>query len=225
MAGTDHGAARGVIGPEHALLLINILGGGDVLAGILDRASLQRRLGAATAAMILCGGASSFISLNHQFLVEGIQVMTIAALICVVSQAHRLSWLRLLAGIVIGSAAIATLAKTTSIAFIFPLIAYIIVARRLTRREPRPPIRSIDYWLALGALALAAICAGWYTLHRVAIMAHVREAMEGEDCPALWIEQALLRQAELLVQRTSARPFATSAACGHYPGRFCHWSR
>ena len=178
MAGADRGAARGGVQAGSTLVLINILGGGATLWLYSRPCVAWRRHGAATAAIILWAVLRASISLTHQFLVEGVQVMTIAALIWVAARTSSLV-APVSAGIV-GSAAIAMLAKTTSIAFIFPLIAYIMIARRLTRHEPRPSIRSIDYCLALGALTLFAICAGWYTLHRAAIMAHVREAMDGD---------------------------------------------
>jgi hypothetical protein len=83
--------AGAFLGAERAFLLVNILAG---VATFWLVFSTLRRLGAdiwaATAGMALCGGASSFIGLNHQFLVEGVQVTTVAAMIWVAGQAARL---------------------------------------------------------------------------------------------------------------------------------------
>jgi hypothetical protein len=172
--------ADAFMGAERAFLLVNILAGAATLWLVF---STLRRLGAdiwaATAGMALCAGASSFIGLNHQFLVEGVQVTTVAAMIWVTAQANRLSWLRLLAGI-IGSVALAMAAKTTSAGFVAPFVVYIAVARFLTQDEPRRPIRLADYGFAFGALALAAICLAWYALHWTLVVAHAREATEGD---------------------------------------------
>ena len=178
--------AGAFLGAERAFLLVNILAGAATLWLVF---STLRRLGAdiwaATAGMTLCGGASSFIGLNHQFLVEGVQVTTVAAMIWVTGQAGRLSWLRLLAGI-IGSVALAMAAKTTSAGFVAPFVVYAAVARFLTREEPRPPIRLADYGFAFGALALAAICLAWYALHWTLVIAHASDMATVGDIALLY---------------------------------------
>jgi hypothetical protein len=160
------------IGLERAYLLTNLAAGVTTLWLVFSvTRSLTRNIWAASAAMVLCGGASSFVGLNNQFFVEHVQVTMIAAVLWVAAHAHRLSWLRNLAGIV-SSVALAMLAKTTSVGFIAPFIVYIVVARMLTRHEQRPPARVIDYGLALGALVLAVSCVAWYTLHWTGVVAH-----------------------------------------------------
>jgi hypothetical protein len=166
--------------PERAYLLTNVAAAAATLCFVFSAARVfTGNIKAALAAMLLCGGAASFIALNHHFLVEGIQTTTLAAMILVAAQAHRLSTLRFLAGMT-GSVALAMLAKTTSIGFAGPFVVYVVTARLLTSREPRAQVRPLDYALALGALTIAAVSTTWYARHWAAVTAHMMESSDGE---------------------------------------------
>jgi Dolichyl-phosphate-mannose-protein mannosyltransferase len=166
--------------PERAYLLINIAAAVATLCLVFSAARLfTRDTKAAVAAMLLCGSSASFIALNHQFFVEGVQTTTMAAMIWIAAQAHRLSSLRFLAGIT-GSVALAMLAKTTSVGFTGPFVVYVVTARLLTFREPRAQVRPLDYALALGALTIAALSMTWYARHQAAVIAHMIDSSDSE---------------------------------------------
>jgi hypothetical protein len=100
--------------PERAYLLTNVVAAGATLCLVFSATRLfTGKINAALVAMLVCGGAASFIAFNHHFLVEAVQTTTLAAMIWVAAQSHRLSRLRFLAGIA-GSIALAMLAKTSS---------------------------------------------------------------------------------------------------------------
>jgi 4-amino-4-deoxy-L-arabinose transferase-like glycosyltransferase len=159
---------------ERALILINILAGVAAL-GLLF--STVRGLGGSTiagiAAMLLCGGSSLFIGLTQEFLVEPVQIMTVAAFMCVSIEADRASWLRLLA-LTVMVATLAMLAKTTSVGFVAPLIVYMVLVRVLMRDAPKQASGTpTDYVLAAAAVALAAVGSAWYMLHWKTVIGHV----------------------------------------------------
>jgi hypothetical protein len=170
----------GLVGsPERALMLTNIAAGAVTLWLIY---SATRRfggdLGTALTAMLLCAGTSDFIALNHQFLVESVQSMAIAAVACIALRADRFSWLRLAAGMMIG-VALALLAKTTSLGFVVPFLLYIVIVCAAAGAK-REPATSADVWLLLGASLLVAATIAWYAINWSAVTAHVIEATSGD---------------------------------------------
>src|SRR5262249_38671663 len=99
---------------------------------------------------------------------------------------------------------LAMLAKTTSLAFVLPLLGYIVIARVATQGSVRAPTKVRDYGLGLGAVLISAITIIWYAIHWSGIVAHVGAAtigdtalLYGSNRPfqakfALWVRQLLL---------------------------------
>jgi len=165
--------------PERALLLTNIAAGAVMLWLVY---SATRRFGGdpgtALAAMLLCAGSSDFIALNHQFLVESVQSMAVIGLACTALRADRLSCLRLAAATLCW-AALALLAKTTSVGFVAPFLLYIGLVCAIAGAK-RQSATSADVWLLLGASLLVAVTIAWYAMNWSAIVAHISEAAKGD---------------------------------------------
>jgi Dolichyl-phosphate-mannose-protein mannosyltransferase len=166
--------------PERALLLTNIAASSVTLWLIYSQV---RRLGgngpAVLIGMLACGGAPPFVAFNHHFLVEVSQMLAIAGMAWIASRADDLSMLRLLSGTAIW-ASLAMLAKTTSVAFVLPLLGYIVIARIATQGSVRAPTRVRDSGLVLGAVLISGATIMWYSMHWSGIVAHVAEATVGD---------------------------------------------
>lgn len=170
----------GLVGaPERALLLTNIAAGAVTLRLVY---SATRRfggdLGMALAAMLLCAGTSDFIAFNHQFLVESVQSMAVAAVACIGLRADRLSWLRLAAATMFG-VALALLAKTTSLGFVAPFLLYIGIVCAAAGSK-RQFVSTGDAWLLLGASLPVAATIAWYAMNWHGVVAHVMESTTGD---------------------------------------------
>jgi hypothetical protein len=161
---------------ERAFLLVNVAFNAATLAVVF---SIVLRLGrsplAAVAAVLLCGGASLFIGMSHQFFVEPAQALTVAGLMRLALEAGRLPTIRLAAATAIW-VALAFLAKTTSVGFTVPLLAYIAVARFAARRAPKPASTPADLALVGLAVLLVAATAAWYGVNWPSVAAHIRNA-------------------------------------------------
>ncbi|HEX8664649.1 MAG TPA: glycosyltransferase family 39 protein [Beijerinckiaceae bacterium] len=161
---------------ERAFLLVNVAFNAATLAVVF---STVRRLGgsplAAIAAVLLCGGASLFIGMSHQFFVEPAQALTVAGLMRLSLETGRLPAIRLAAATAIWMA-LAFLAKTTSVGFTVPLLAYIAVARFAAARVPKSATTRGDLALAGLAVLLVAATAAWYGVNWPSVAAHIRNA-------------------------------------------------
>src|SRR5262249_34889382 len=133
----------------------------------------------ALAAVLLCGGAASFIAFNNQFLVENVQAMTVVGIAWTASRAEGLAFNRLLSATVLWIA-LALLAKTTTLGYVLPFVAYIVAVRIITRGDARSPARPSDLGLMLAAIAATVAAVGWYALNWHSTMSHVADATAGD---------------------------------------------
>jgi len=163
---------------ESALLLVNSLA---ALATLIVIAVVTAEIGVdwsgRAAAVLLCGGASLFIGMTHQFMVEMLQALTVAVAMLVAVRAPRMPLIRLASLMTIAGSA-AVLAKTTSVLFVGPLAAYAAIAAVLRRsRAPKPAAADLfAAFLALGSVALAIL---WYLINWSEMLQHVRDASTG----------------------------------------------
>lgn len=165
---------------EPALLTANVLIQAVTLALVYR---VGRRLGAspfeALTGMIACGGASLFIGMTNQFLVEPLQMLTAAGLANAAWGAERRSWIRVGADIVLWTA-LSFLSKSSAFTYVVPLITYIAVANALAWREGRPAPRRRDYWLTAFAAVTALMCMLWYQINWAAMAVHFKNATSAE---------------------------------------------
>ncbi|HEX8168891.1 MAG TPA: hypothetical protein VF601_24270 [Beijerinckiaceae bacterium] len=161
---------------ERSFLLLNVALNAATLALVFSAVlRLHGSLLAGLAAVLLCGGASLFIAMTHQFVVEPLQALTIAGLMRLSLEAGRLPTMRLTAATAIW-VALAILAKTTSVGFIAPFLVYIVLVRLIESRGPVPAAGWRDRMLA-GIAALTVVAAvTWYAVNWSNVLAHIRNA-------------------------------------------------
>src|ERR1051326_169022 len=166
-------------GPERALLLANLAAG---LVGLCLVYSATRQFGGTSAlgllAMLAGAGTPDFVALNHQFLVEAVQAVTVIAVALVALRADCWSWVRLAAGALL-SVSFALLAKTTTAAYVAPFLLYVGIVCAASK-QPRPPTRPADFFLLWAGVLLAGMTVAWYAMHWSAVVSHVKEATSGD---------------------------------------------
>jgi hypothetical protein len=166
--------------PERALLLTNLVTGAVTLWLVF---STIRAFGGnvvtSLAGVLALGSTPSFIAFNTQFLVESAQVMTIAGMAWIACRAGRLPTMRLLSGTIIW-VALAMLAKSTSLAYVLPFVAYIALMQFITRGDRMSfSVKPIDYALIALATLLVAVTVAWYAIHWSLMVRHVAIATSG----------------------------------------------
>jgi hypothetical protein len=160
---------------ETSLLTANItLACGTLVLVYLTTRRMGARIMEAAVAVLLCGGAGGFIALTNQFLTELAQAFSAALMMFACFRVEHRSWARSLAIVVI-AAAIALLAKTSSVLFIAPLLFYCAVALAFSGASRPAPSGADKYWLAV-AVALLAITVVWYAVNWEPMSAHLKEA-------------------------------------------------
>jgi hypothetical protein len=161
---------------ESAILFFNVLAAGGTLTLVYH---LAHRLGAnvssSLAGIMVCGGSGLFIGLTHQYFVEMTQCFTTALMMVVAWTAEKRSPIRTLA-LVLTGVALSFLAKSTSMTFVFPMLAYVAVALWVGKRHARPVLQRIDVPLLLGAALITVVAVTWYAIHLQSIMQHFVEA-------------------------------------------------
>jgi hypothetical protein len=181
--------------PEPALLMTNVAAGAITLWLVF---SATRRMGGSRAvgllAMLACAAASDTIAFNQQFLVECVQAMSVAGLAWIALSTNRLPLTRLAAGMIFWIT-LALLAKTTSVGYVAPFLAYACIVRAASigsgrAAEPR------DVVLLIGAVAVAGMAAAWYAMHWSPVLAHVKEATSGEIALLYGSQGPLLAKAQ-----------------------------
>lgn len=174
-------ASAGLLGSyERGFLLLNVAINAATLWLVF---STVLRLGgspvAGLAAVLLCGGASLFIGMAHQFMVEPLQALTVAGLMRLSLEAGHLPTMRLAAAATIW-VALAFLAKTTSIGFIAPFLLYIVLARLVGGRARPSAFGPRDWALAGVATLLVTATVAWYAVNWGNVLAHIRNATLSE---------------------------------------------
>jgi hypothetical protein len=171
----------GVLGSyERGFLLVNIAANAATLVLVfLIVLRLPGSPMAGLAAVLLCGGASLFIGMTHEFVVEPVQALTVAGLIYLSVEARRLPTFRLTVSI-ISWVALAFLAKSTSVGFLAPFLFYIALVRLGARRPPEPGFEWRDLALAGIAALLAAAAVAWYVVNWSSVVAHIKNATLSE---------------------------------------------
>jgi hypothetical protein len=113
------------------------------------------------AGVLALAGASLFIGIGHQYFVETLQGLIVAASVYVALEATRQSFLRTasLTAIVV---ALGLLVKITMLGFILPMVVYVSIAFIATRGRPRARTKPVDRLLAACALISIAAAAAWY---------------------------------------------------------------
>jgi hypothetical protein len=180
---------------EPALLMTNVAAGAITLWLVF---SATRRMGGSRAvgllAMLACAAASDTIAFNQQFLVECVQAMSVAGLAWIALSTNRLSLPRLAAGMIFWIT-LALLAKTTSVGYVAPFLAYACIVRAASIGSGRAA-ESRDVVLLIGAVAVAGMAAAWYAMHWSPVLAHVKEATSGEIALLYGSQGPLLAKAQ-----------------------------
>ncbi|MEW6255566.1 MAG: hypothetical protein AB1592_06375 [Pseudomonadota bacterium] len=175
-------------GVERAFLLVNIFISGSALF-LLYR--LGRKIGGSEvqsfAGVLLCGGSSLFIGITHQFFVEPLQALAIVGLMHTSLRCDIISIIRLF-GELLFYISMSFLIKSSSIGYVLPFIAYIVIVRFSKKNNPCRKYSYSDYLvLTLGILAALAASA-WYFVNWAGVLRHALLATVGPEA-VLWGEQ------------------------------------
>jgi hypothetical protein len=164
---------------ESSLLLLNVAAAFATLTLIASAAAdLGVDWRGRTAAVLVCGGASLFIGMTHQFMVEMLQALGVAAALLLAARARRLPFIRTAAlGVLVAGAAV--LAKASSVLFVAPLLSYAVVTSLCERRN-RSPVAPGDIALGLASAACAAAAVAWYMVNWRAMLAHAVASTTGD---------------------------------------------
>ena len=173
---------RHVMGSLETSLLVSILATQFVLLLVLFR--IGRRLWAgsplaAVAGVTLAAGASLFVGLSHQFLVEPLQAAAVAWVYYVVVRAPHWPALRSLAHLAL-ALVVGVLAKADTP--LYCLLPCLCAAVLISRKKPSRADFSACWksrWLQAEAVllgSLAAAAALWYAINLKAVWQHVRDA-------------------------------------------------
>ncbi|WP_176454764.1 glycosyltransferase family 39 protein [Tardiphaga sp. OK246] len=166
--------------PERAFLLVNACISAATLAVVFSTVMrLSAGVLAAIAAVLACGGASLFIGMSHEFVVEPLQALLIAVLMRISLDADVVPLRRLLAGLVI-VVALAMLAKTTSAGFILPFLFYIVLVKLVVDRPLPQPFTFADLVLFAAALGAAGAALLVYVANWNEMVGHFRNATSAE---------------------------------------------
>jgi hypothetical protein len=170
---------------ERALLLVNVAAGAATAALVY---STVVRIGAyplaGVAAVLAYAGASLTVGMTHQFVVEPVQALTVAAMMRLSLEAQCLTRIRLVSLMIIG-AALAMLAKTSSLALVVPFAFYTTLVRVVRPRAPCAgagiaPGGGRDVILACLAAIVLGATLSWYVFNWSFVVAHVRAATSTE---------------------------------------------
>jgi hypothetical protein len=159
---------------EPALLLVNQLCAMATLAFVY---ATGRRLGATRlaglAGMTICGGATLFVGMTDQFLVEPLQMLCVAVLLFISASIGRLSRVRLGSLLLLATAA-SFLVKSSSFTFVLPALTYVAVMSRLSAsRWPAPRHAGIVELALLGtAVVFASAAITWYAINWASMKQH-----------------------------------------------------
>ena len=161
---------------EASLLLVNVLAALAILA-LVYRAS--RLLGAGVTASLagvaLCGGASLFIALTPEFLVETVQSLPVAVMVFVAAGAAEHSWFRTFSWSLL-AIAVGVLAKAPTIVFLLPFLLVIAFVAVKTARQQRRSSSIADWLVAAAALVFLAGAWSWYATNWGLMTQHFQNA-------------------------------------------------
>jgi hypothetical protein len=164
---------------EPALLLLNVAVAFATLVLIpVTLAGIGVGWCARTAAVLLCAGASLFIGMTHQFMVEMLQCLTVAAALLLAARARRMFRVRTASLIVIIASA-AALTKASGLLFVAPFLACAAVAA-LFKKSRDPHLATADLILGLAAPLCAALAVAWYLVNWNEMLAHVLSSTTGD---------------------------------------------
>ncbi len=165
---------------EPVLLLINIFAAAGTLT-ILYR--VARRYGGSVAESVagvaLCGGATLFIGLTHQFLVEILQTLIVALTMLVAAKAQEqttiqnFNWMLL-------TIAFGFLVKTTTIMFQLPFVVYIAIVHLIAAQKAGRKFRVLDGAVLIANVASFAAAAAWYAINWQWMAQHFVDATNSE---------------------------------------------
>ncbi len=165
---------------ESALLLGNVLFATATL-WLVYAVTRSLRAGSieALAAVVLCGSAPLFVAFSHEFLVEAIQALIVAAMLLLAVRARDLPILRS-AGLGILLTALGFLSKSTTELFILPFTVYLILAILIAPRDGRTKAgwREFAIFLVAGSVTAAAVI--WYRANWPSLVQHFTDATSNE---------------------------------------------
>jgi hypothetical protein len=165
---------------ESAILLINVFAATGTLWLVYVT---SRRLGASRAsgiaAIATCGGSQMFIELSNQYYFEGVHCFTAALAMFAALHAERRAWLRTLSATV-GAVGLSFLAKVSSVTFVAPMLAYVLLSSIVPQRQIRPHARARDLFVAAAAAATAVAAVTWYAVNWSSVAFQFRKATQDQ---------------------------------------------